>query len=254
VISKILLLTVLFFMSAVTVWSLAWGRDLPSTGQTQDVVYRVATREKVVALTYDDGPHPRFTPQLLDVLDKHGVKATFFMIGRKMEKYPNIVRDVAKRGHVVANHTYTHPKNIDFDTEAQVKSELERCEDVIERLVGEKAHLFRPPKGLFDGMVLNIANEQGYKTVLWTVCADHHDAPTPRLMAKRVLQHIRPGSIVLAHDGYFGTRWKDVAATALIIEGLRKQGYRFVTVPEMLKLQEKQPAQPVCRSSRRKSG
>jgi peptidoglycan-N-acetylglucosamine deacetylase len=207
----------------------------PSAFWRTNVVYGVSTREKIVALTFDDGPHPIYTPELLDVLDKYKVKATFFMIGREMDKYPDIVRDVVKRGHVVGNHTYTHPRNIELDTEAQVIRELAMCENTIEKITGRRSHLFRPPRGLIDSTVFMVAEEEGYPTILWTVSADHHDAPTPEAMAKRVLKHMRPGGIVLAHDGTFCSRWKDIEATPLIIEGLRKQGYRFVTIPQLLK-------------------
>lgn len=228
----------LIAMLAVTVAMLR-SPDLLWRGE---VVSRVPTKQKVVALTYDDGPHPVYTPQLLDVLDKYNVKATFFMVGRAMDARPDIVKDAVKRGHVIANHTYTHPANIEENTDAQIIRELELCEEVIEKLTGRRAHLFRPPKGLIDGAVFDIASEEGYRTILWTVCADHHDAPTPELMAQRVLKHIRPGAIILAHDGSFQSRWKDVAATPLIIEGLRKQGYRFVTIPELLKMRTRKLA------------
>jgi peptidoglycan/xylan/chitin deacetylase (PgdA/CDA1 family) len=200
----------------------------------ENVVHRVPTTEKVVAITYDDGPHPVFTPQILDILDKYHVKATFFMIGSQMERYPGIVKEVLKRGHVIANHTYTHPRNIEADTAPQIIRELELCEQVIERMTGRRACLFRPPRGLVDSTVFTIAQEEGYQTILWTVCADHHDAPTPELMAKRVSKLIKPGGIILAHDGTFPSRWKDVQATPLIIESLLKQGYRFLTLPELL--------------------
>ena len=199
-----------------------------------EVISRVKTSEKVVALTFDDGPHPVYTPAILDILKKKHVKATFFMIGRRMEQHPDIVRRAVEEGHQIANHTYTHPRNIRADTSSQIVTELEKCEAVIERLTGRRAYLFRPPRGLMDGTVLSIAQEEGYRTILWTVCADHQDAPTPELMARRVLRHIRPGGIVLAHDGYRCARWKDVKATPLIIDELKKQGYRFVTVDELL--------------------
>lgn len=202
----------------------------------EGVIFSVPTQQKVIALTYDDGPHPIYTPQILDILDRYHVKATFFMVGRAMEQHPDIVREVIRRGHVIGNHTYTHPKNIELDTQAQMIRELDSCEQVIERFTGSRAHLFRPPKGLVDGSVFTIANEEGYKTILWSVCADHHDAPTPELMAERVLKRARSGGIILAHDGSFPIRWKDVAATPLIIERLKKRGYRFVTVPELLKM------------------
>jgi peptidoglycan/xylan/chitin deacetylase (PgdA/CDA1 family) len=198
------------------------------------VVARVPTREKIVALTFDDGPHPTFTPELLRLLDRYEVRATFFMIGRRMQQYPEVVKAVLAHGHAIGNHTYSHPRDLTAETPAQVRGELEQCEQVIERVGGRRAYLFRPPRGLMDGAVFRAAAAEGYQTILWTVSADHHDAPTPELMARRVLDHIRPGGIILAHDGVFCTRWKDVAATPLIIEGLQRRGYRFVTVPELL--------------------
>lgn len=212
------------------------SRPQDGTPWRNHVINYVPTHEKVVALTFDDGPRPMFTPKILDILDKYHVKATFFMIGKYMDQYPDIVREVVRRGHAIGNHTYTHPHNIELDTQAQTIRELDRCERVIERLTGSRAHLFRPPRGLIDGSVFTIAAEEGYTTVLWSVCADHCDAPTPELMAKRALANNRPGGIILLHDGETGIRWKDVAATPLIIEELQKRGYRFVTVPELLEM------------------
>jgi len=198
-------------------------------------ITEVATKEKLVALTYDDGPHPDFTPEILRTLDKYQVKATFFMIGERMEKYPEIVREAVAQGHAIGNHTYSHPHDLESLTSDQVIRELDDCEQVIERMVGHRTHLFRPPRGLLNGTVLRIAKDERYQTILWTVCADHHDAPTPEAMAARVLKHAQPGAIILAHDGTFASRINDVRATPLIIEELKQQGYRFVTVPELLK-------------------
>lgn len=200
------------------------------------IVRSVPTDDKVVALTFDDGPDPRFTPKILAILDKYHVPATFFMIGRNVEAHPDIVRQVARRGDAIGNHTYTHPRNLELDTRPQLLQELSRCENTIQSIAGEHAYLFRPPRGFINGKTFAVVNKEGYRTVLWTVCADHHDAPTPELMAQRVLKAVKPGSIILAHDGTFGTRWKDVAATPIIIRALRKDGYRFVTVPELLRM------------------
>jgi peptidoglycan/xylan/chitin deacetylase (PgdA/CDA1 family) len=222
----------IIIIGIMALWNL--GKPVAKCSWYENVVHRVPTMERVVALTYDDGPHPVFTPQILDILDKYHVKATFFMIGSRMERYPEIVKEVMKRGHVIANHTYTHPRNIEMDTSPQIIRELEQCEQVIERMTGHRAYLFRPPRGLVDSTVFTIAQEEGYRTILWTVSADHHDAPTPESMAERVSNLIKPGGIILAHDGTFPSRWKDVQATPLIIESLLKQGYRFVTLPELL--------------------
>lgn len=200
------------------------------------VVHAVPVKQKVVALTYDDGPHPVFTPQILDELDRYGVKATFFMIGSRMEQYPDIVKEVVARGHSIGNHTYTHPENIEENTSAQVIRELDQSEQVIERLTGKDTELFRPPRGLIDGEVFSIVEKEGFRTILWSVSADHHDAPTPSSMAARVRRFVRPGAIILLHDGRINSREKDVTATPIIIRSLKNLGYRFVTVPELLKL------------------
>jgi peptidoglycan-N-acetylglucosamine deacetylase len=236
--------TLLELALVVIVVLLLTHRARPSArGWSGNPVYSVPTHEKVVALTYDDGPHPTYTPEILDVLDRYHVKATFFMIGQRMENFPDLVEEVAKRGHAIGNHTYTHPRNLEKSTPSQVIQELEKCEEVIERLTGHRAKLFRPPRGMLDGTVLTISNEEGYQTILWSVSADHHDAPTPKAMAARVLGKVHPGSIILAHDGTFPSRIRDVEATSLIIAGLQKRGYHFVTVPELLGLGRNEAAQ-----------
>jgi peptidoglycan-N-acetylglucosamine deacetylase len=204
-----------------------------------DVIAYVPVKQKLVALTYDDGPNPDFTPKILAYLKHYQVKATFFMVGKYMEEYPEIVKEVIAQGNVIGNHTYDHPHDIEADLPDQVIRELEKCETLIEHFTGKRTHLFRPPLGRVDGTVVNIAVEEGYETILWTVSADHHDAPTPELMAQRVLKRVKPGAIILAHDGSFPSRIKDVEATPLIIEELKRQGYQFVTVPELLLAAEK---------------
>lgn len=198
------------------------------------LIYRVPTHEKLAALTFDDGPYPDYTPRILDILKKLDVKVTFFMVGQRMEKNPDIVRRVVAEGHAIGNHTYTHPRDMEKLSSSQVIRELEKCEELIEQYTWHRTHMFRPPRGLVDSSVARLAEEAGYLTVLWTVSADHHDAPTPKKMAGRVNDLMLPGGIILAHDGSFKSRWKDVAATPLIIDELSKEGYRFVTVPEML--------------------
>jgi len=211
-------------------------RHSPAPKADGGPIAEVPTQDKVVALTYDDGPHPEFTPAILDALDIYQVKATFFMIGERMEKYPEIVKEVVAKGHVIGNHTYSHPRDLESLASPNVIRELDDCEEVIERMTGKRTHLFRPPRGLLNGTVLTVAKEEGYQTILWTVSADHHDAPTPEAMAKRVLEHVKPGAIILAHDGTFASRINDVKATPLIIQELKRRGYRFVTVPELLRM------------------
>lgn len=202
------------------------------------VTYELHTQDKIVALTFDDGPHPVYTPQILDILDRYQAKATFFMIGNRMEKYPEIVKEVSARGHLIANHTYTHPSNLRAESQENIKQEVARCQQTMERLSGQDTYLFRPPRGILNREIIEMLHKHGYTVVLWSISADHHDAPTPEMMAARVIKHIHPGEIILVHDGRTDLRWKDVEATRLIVKNLSEQGYRFVTLealaPHML--------------------
>jgi peptidoglycan/xylan/chitin deacetylase (PgdA/CDA1 family) len=144
------------------------------------------------------------------------------------------VKRVIAAGHSIGNHTYTHPRNLAYCSKLQVKKELADCEKVIRRLIGRKVSIFRPPRGIYDQDVVRIAGQQGYHTVLWSVCGDKREISNPGLMAKRVIRHVHGGDIILLHDGTFDSRWKDVEATRYIIEALQKEGYRFVTIPQLL--------------------
>ena len=201
--------------------------------RSQEAIYSVPIKKKLVALTYDDGPHPVYTLQILKILEKYHVRATFFMIGNRMRQYPALTKQVALR-HVIGNHTFSHPVNIKSFSSTQIMRELNKSEDIIESITRRKTHIFRPPRGLINTKVLTMVQNKGYQTVLWSVSANHHDAPYPAQMAERVLKRIHPGSIILLHDGYFSERWKDVTATSIIITSLLKRGYHFVTIPELL--------------------
>ncbi len=189
---------------------------------------------KVVALTFDDGPDPRFTPKILKILKKDHVRATFFMVGSQVNKYPRLTRQVANRGNEIGNHSYTHP-NIRLDRRNQIKNEIKGCRVAIYRATGQKTHLFRPPYGLFNNAALAVAKQDGYSVVLWDVCVEHKAARTAGNEAKRVLLLVRPGYIILAHDGRLN-REKTVRAIPLIINGLKEKGYKFVTVDELVKM------------------
>ena len=204
------------------------------------LIYRVETNEKIIAITFDDGPHPIYTPEILDILDKYGIKGTFFMIGSQMDKYPDIVRDVIKRGNVLGNHTYHHPADLKNKQESEVMAELKQWDQTMETISGQKTTLFRPPRGFIAGKILTAAENNGASTIMWTICADNRNASTPELMCKRVENNINPGGIILLHDGISKSRWMDVKATELIIESLSAKGYQFVTIPELIAMGSKE--------------
>lgn len=209
-------------------------------GWRQNAVYRAVVREKLAALTFDDGPHPEFTPAVLDVLDKHNVRATFFMVGSFVELYPEIAKEVADRGHAIGNHTYSHPARLELLPDWAILREAKRCAEAIHRATGQRPVLFRPPRGRLGSRAVEVLSGTRYKVVLWTVSADHHEARTPQEMAARVLKRICPGAIILLHDGSAPARWRDVVATSILIEALHARGYRLVTVPELLQSEQKE--------------
>ena len=205
--------------------------------------------QRVVALTYDDGPNPPYTTKILDVLAKEHVHATFFLVGQAVTAYPGVVRREFREGNAVGNHTWQHDHLIML-TPDQVRESLRRTDDAIYAATGERTHIMRPPYGSRDWLVLDQAHRLGYTPVMWSVpLARDWEYPPAGVIAKRILPLVRDGSIIVLHDGNRGLicarahinphqcdRSADIGATRLIIEELKKQGYRFVTIPELLAL------------------
>lgn len=192
---------------------------------------------KQIALTYDDGPNDPHTLRLLDVLAKHNAKATFFLIGQFVQLRPDIVRDVVKAGHVIANHTFTHP-NLIFASGRETHSQLERCTRAIEDAAGQTPRLFRPPFGGRRPGTLGIARSLTLEAIMWNITGYDWNAPPSERIMTRVSGQIRGGDVVLLHDGgHLGMgadRAQTVIATDQLIERFSKEGREFVTIPEMM--------------------
>jgi len=191
---------------------------------------------KQIALTFDDGPNGPHTLKLLEVLAKHGVKATFFMIGSYVRQQPEIARAVAQGGHVIGNHTFSHPRLI-FKTAEETRAELVECRSALQDAIGVHSNLFRPPFGGRRPATLRVARDLGLQTVMWNVSGEDWKAPTAEAIENEVARQIRGGDVVLLHDGSHrgmgAERTRTVAATEGLIPRLRDQGYEFVTVEEM---------------------
>ena len=147
----------------------------------EEKINSVQTTQKVIALTFDDGPHPIYTPQLLDILSKNNVKATFFMIGASIKKYPLIVKQVVAKGHAIGNHTYTHPLDLTVCTEPRIIRELKDSQSIIRQVTGQQVFIFRPPRGIINKKVVKIIKKNGYQTILWSVCGDKHQTIQPSI-------------------------------------------------------------------------
>ena len=192
------------------------------------------TAEKLVALTFDDGPLPRYTPRFLDVLDETRVPATFFLVGRHLETHADLIRDRLDR-HEVGNHSWSHDDLATLDL-AGVRRELERTHEAIRRHTGRDATLMRPPYGHLGGSTVLAADAMGYDIVLWShQMRERRYAGDPAGQARDLIGAARPGSIVLAHDAGDERRLVALGALPAMIAGLRARGYRFVTVSELLR-------------------
>ena len=191
---------------------------------------------KQIALTYDDGPNDPHTMKLLDVLAKHGVRATFFMIGHYVQQRPDIARAVAQAGHFVGNHTFTHPLLI-FKSAEQTRTELVKCRSALQDAIGEHSNLFRPPFGGRRPATLRVARSLGLETVMWNVTGYDWNAPPAAVIEKKVARQMRGGDVILLHDGGHramgADRAQTVIATDSLIHQYKDQGYEFVTTEEM---------------------
>lgn len=203
--------------------------------------------ERVVALTFDDGPNPPYTSAILDVLEREHVRATFFVVGRAVAAYPSVVRREVRDEDAIGNHTWSHAHMILMNA-AQVRSSLGKTDDAIFEAAGVHTRIMRPPFGARDWLVLDQARSLGYTPVMWSVpLAKDWEEPPAQTIADRIVPYVGDGSIIVLHDGNRGIvcanqhtrtcdRHSEIEATRLIIERLRSEGYRFVTVPELLAL------------------
>jgi peptidoglycan/xylan/chitin deacetylase (PgdA/CDA1 family) len=195
-------------------------------------------RASKIALTYDDGPNDPHTLRLLDVLACHDVRATFFMIGRYVRERPNIARAVASAGHVIGNHTMTHPL-LTFQSAAQTRTELVECRTALTNAIGEHSNLFRPPFGGRRPATLRIARDLGLEPVMWNVTGYDWNAPPAAQIEKKVANQMRGGDVILLHDGGHeamgADRARTVIATGNLIRRYKDEGFKFVTVTEMMK-------------------
>jgi peptidoglycan-N-acetylglucosamine deacetylase len=206
------------------------------------VVWEVPTAEKVIALTFDDGPDPENTPRILELLKQYDAKATFFLTGKKVEKYPEIVKREQNEGHELANHTYSHTFFNNRVSLSKLKQEVLKTDEAIFKVTGQKCHLFRPPGGYYNEKLVNLAKEEGYTVVMWSWHQDTKDWNSPGVnrIVKNVLGDTRNGDIVLFHD-YSDGQTQTADALKIILPKLKERGYRFVTVSELLTYSKLKP-------------
>jgi peptidoglycan/xylan/chitin deacetylase (PgdA/CDA1 family) len=222
-----------------------YGYFSPVSPVFGEVYYAAKTSEKVVALTFDDGPNGEYTMQILDILKKYGINATFFCIGENVELYPDIAKRIIDEGNVIGNHSYSHDANHALTTQGE--RDMEKAEDVIYTITGVLPHLYRPPHGKKTPWELDCVEKNNLIEITWSVSYNDKLGPNTDLVkyastfAANIVKRTSPGSIILLHDGYglehntpYADKTLTVLALPLIIEQLQAKGYQFVTVPVLL--------------------
>jgi peptidoglycan/xylan/chitin deacetylase (PgdA/CDA1 family) len=195
-----------------------------------------------VAITFDDGPSEPYTSRVLDILDEYQVKATFFMVGRNVEKFPEVARGVAGAGHEIGNHTHNHSSLL-LDTPRRIAMELAMGEEAIVRGTGVTPRLFRPPYGANTRWIVTQALRRGYVVTKWSVNAGDWRKASAERIARKTLSRVGNGAIILMHDGTSlrggnNHRWGTVSALPMILDALKTSGYEMVGVSELLGLGE----------------
>jgi peptidoglycan/xylan/chitin deacetylase (PgdA/CDA1 family) len=203
-----------------------WGAATYSQSAENDHLARSASA--TVALTFDDGPQPVFTPQVLRVLQQYGVHATFFCIGSQVQAYSAIVRQTVQGGNAVGNHSWSHA-NLTTLSPAAIRQQLSTTSAAIKRATGVAPRLFRPPYGATNETVRSIATQLGLVQTLWTIDTSDWQRPGVATIVNTVLTHAHNGNIILLHDGG-GDRSQTVQALSQIISGLEQRGFTFTTL------------------------
>ncbi len=196
---------------------------------------------RLLALTYDDGPNDPYTWRMMEVLERHGVKATFFLLGRFVQEKPDIARALVAAGHAIGSHTWDHP-NLIFASAAEVRRQLQKTQQAILDATGVDAKLFRPPFGGRRPASLREARALGLQTVMWNVTCQDWKAKSAGEIVARAERQIRGGNVILLHDGEYHRigvdRSRSVEASNRILSRYQPEGYEFVTIPQMMEERE----------------
>ncbi|GAA0344784.1 polysaccharide deacetylase family protein [Oceanobacillus sp. FSL W7-1293] len=227
-----LLLTSCFFLF---IQEQIYAKDRFDFEKDGDIFWDAKTEEKVIALTFDDGPHSKYTPAILDILAEYDAAATFFVLGAHAEKFPDIIHRQVMEGHEIGNHTYDHTTKL-----SRLSQEMKETSDILYAITGNRPKLFRPVGGSYNDAIVKKAGENQLHVVLWSWDQDTKDwdGVDYKTIAANVISSISPGDVVLFHDAG-GKREQTVKALPLILDYLAENQYKTITVSEMMEKDEK---------------
>lgn len=219
----------LLFLGVNSIWGAA---TCPRWSVFGTVIWRGPSKRKTVALTFDDGPDPRWTPEILATLKRERVPATFFVIGAAASRYPELLKEESAAGAEIGDHSWDH-RDFRWLAPSAVAKELDSTQHAIHNATGLAPRLFRPPYGRRSVFVWPEARSRGLKMVEWSLSPWHGKSPTAEDLVRRTIRLCQPGDIILLHDGR-GNREQTVAALPLMIDALRSKGYHFATVSRLM--------------------
>jgi peptidoglycan/xylan/chitin deacetylase (PgdA/CDA1 family) len=238
------LIFVLASMFALTIGFISYY-EYHGVGSQEGITRRVH-KGPYVSITFDDGPSPKYTPQILDILKQHDVKATFFVVGKHVKKYPDIVKRMVAEGHDVGNHTYNH-RDLVPATKATILKELRKTDEIIKDTVSVNTTLFRPPRGVYNQAARKTLVEEGYEIILWSLSSCDWRPNSPAGILKRIKRFTKNGTIILFHDSGAlvrkegGQRGNTVKALPMVIEYLKEQDYKILPIRELIALDNQEP-------------
>lgn len=216
------LLVILFWLIITSIGSfnITWNYHLKAYNAALN------SKEKYVAITFDDGPNTEFTPQILKILKNYNAKATFFCIGKHIEQYPDIIKEIINDGHTIGNHSYSHSSFFDFYGKRKVIAEIKKTDDLIQKLIGKKMNLFRPPYGVTNPSISKAIKQTAHKVIGWNIRSLDTVKNNDQEILNRITNKITPGSVILLHDS------KAITVNVLeqLLLFLQKNNYKPVTV------------------------
>jgi peptidoglycan-N-acetylglucosamine deacetylase len=219
-----------FLTLAAWLGLMAWGASQVSSNFFIDVICKAQTKEKIVALSFDDGPAENYTPQILEILQQHKVPAAFFCIGHRVEKTPELLVKIHEAGHLIGNHSYSHSTLFDLNTSRNMENDLDMADIMIDEAIGLKPRLFRPPYGVTNPMLAKAIKRKKYTPVGWSIRSMDTVAKDADKLLAKVTKDVQPGDIFLFHDTCAIT----VKILPALIKQLKEKGFAFKRIDELL--------------------
>ncbi|MDO5971746.1 polysaccharide deacetylase family protein [Flavivirga aquimarina] len=224
--SLLILVFIWLLITAAGSFFITWNYHLKSLHSNKQI------KENRIAITFDDGPHPEFTPKVLELLKKYNAKATFFCIGKHIEAYPNVFSDIIKQGHTVGNHTYTHANNFGFFKTKEVIDELQKTNAIVKNIVGFTMQLYRPAFGVTNPRIKKAIKHTELQSIGWNIRSLDTTSRTSKTVFNRVTKDLSRGDVILLHD----TSLKTITVLERLLLFLQKQNMESVTIDSLFNI------------------